>query len=50
MERERESRKKYNIQGDIKTLLGRDFEVTKEMRFVININKINMTGAMSHSK
>ena len=26
-------RKKYNIQGDIRTLLGKNFEVEKIMRF-----------------
>ena len=31
----RDSRKKYNIQGDIKTLLGKSCEVEKMMRFLI---------------
>ena len=30
----RDSRKKYNIQGDIGTLLGKNYEVEKEMRFL----------------
>ena len=30
----RDSRKKYNIQGDIRTLLGKSCEVVKMMRFL----------------
>ena len=29
----RDSRKKYNIQGDIRALLGKNYEVEKMMRF-----------------
>ena len=34
MDQWRDSRKKYNIQGDIKTLLGESCEVEKMMRFL----------------
>ena len=30
----KDSRKKYNIQGDIRSLLGKDCEVEKMMRFL----------------
>ena len=30
----RDSRKKYNIQGDMRTLLGKSWEVEKMMRFL----------------
>ena len=30
----RDIRKKYNIQSNIRTLLGRDYEVEKSMRFL----------------
>ena len=33
----RDSRKKYNIQGDVRTLLGKDCEVEKMMRFLREI-------------
>ena len=33
----RDSRKKHNIQSDIKTLLGKDCEVYKMMRFLREI-------------
>ena len=33
----RDNRKKYNIQGDIRTLLGKDSEVEKIMRFLKRI-------------
>ena len=32
-----EQQKKYNIQGDIRTLLGKDCEVEKIMRFIKGI-------------
>ena len=32
-----DSRKKHNIQGDIRTLLGKDCEVEKMMRFLREI-------------
>ena len=30
----RDSKKKYNIQGDIRALLGKNYEVEKMMRFL----------------
>ena len=39
----RDSRKKHNIQGDIRTLLGKDCEVEKKMRF---LREIGMFGEM----
>ena len=33
----RDSRKKHNIQGDIRTLLGKECEVEKMMRFLRDI-------------
>ena len=36
----RDSRKKHNIQGEIRTLLGKDCEVKKLMRFLRKIGML----------